>query len=73
MAINQVGDGSQDGVQTPNTKLGFYGAAPVAQRASLAIHQASVVSASSFITVGSNTAAFAAEVAATLQGLGLWI
>jgi hypothetical protein len=51
--------------------LGFYGATPVAQRAA-AIQAASVVSASSYITVGSNLAAFSAEVAATLTGLGLW-
>lgn len=31
MAINQVGDGSADGVQLPNTKLGLFGATPVAQ------------------------------------------
>lgn len=74
MAINQLGDGSSDGVQTAaGAGIGFYGATPVAQRASTAVHQASVVSASSYITVGSNLAAFAAEVAATLQGLGIWV
>lgn len=31
MAVNQIGDGSADGVQAPNTKAGFYGATPVAQ------------------------------------------
>ena len=31
MAINQVGDGSADGIQTPNTKAGFFGATPAAQ------------------------------------------
>jgi hypothetical protein len=31
-----------------------------------------VVSASSYITVGANLAAWAAEVNATLTGLGLW-
>lgn len=31
MAINQLGDGSADGWQTPNTKGGFFGATPVAQ------------------------------------------
>ena len=32
MAINQLGDGNPDGVQLPNTKLGFYGlATPIAQ------------------------------------------
>jgi hypothetical protein len=51
--------------------LGFYGKTPATQRAA-AIQAASVVSASSYITVGSNLAAFSAEVAATLTGLGLW-
>lgn len=60
----QFGDGATD-------KVGFYGATPVVQRAA-ANQAASVVSASSYITVGSNLAAFAAEVAATLTGLGLW-
>jgi hypothetical protein len=52
-------------------KIGFYGATPVTQRAA-AVQAASVVSASSYITVGSNLAAWAAEVNATLTGLGLW-
>lgn len=54
-----------------NNNVGFYGKTPVAQRAA-AIQAASVVSASSYITVGSNLAAFAAEVAATMTNLGLW-
>ena len=52
-------------------KVGFYGTTPVTQRAA-AVQAASVVSASSYITVGSNLAAWAAEVNATLTGLGLW-
>lgn len=52
-------------------KMGFYGTTPVSQRAA-ALQAASVVSASSYITVGSNLAAWAAEVSATLTGLGLW-
>jgi hypothetical protein len=51
--------------------IGFYGATPVAQRTS-SIQAASVVSATSFISVTSNLAAFCAEVAATLTGLGVW-
>ena len=51
--------------------VGFYGTTPVTQRAA-AVQAASVVSASSYITVGSNLAAWAAEVNATLTGLGLW-
>lgn len=56
---------------TSSGKMGFYGATPVSQRAA-ALQAASVVSASSYITVGSNLAAWAAEVSATLTGLGLW-
>jgi hypothetical protein len=51
--------------------VGFYGTTPVTQRAA-AIQAASVVSASSYISVASNLAAWAAEVNATLTGLGLW-
>ncbi len=52
-------------------KMGFYGKTPATQRAA-AVQAASVVSASTYITVGSNLAAWAAEVNATLTGLGLW-
>ena len=51
--------------------LGFYGATPATQRAA-AVQAASVVSASSYISVPANLAAWAAEVNATLTGLGLW-
>ena len=51
--------------------IGFYGTTPVSQRAA-AVQGSSVVSATSYISVTSNLAAFAAEVAATLTGLGLW-
>ena len=44
---------------------------PLRQRAA-AIQAASVVSATSWASVVSNQAAFNAEVAATLTGLGLW-
>lgn len=79
----QVGDGNRDEtlnvgagsqsieVAQSGAKLGFYGTTPAAQRAA-AIQAASVVSASSYISVASNLAAWAAEVSATLTGLGLW-
>jgi hypothetical protein len=57
--------------QSATDTISFYGATPVVQRAS-AIQAASVVSATSWISVTSNLAAFAAEVAATFTGLGLW-
>lgn len=31
MALQQIGDGSSDGVQHPNVPLGLFGATPVAQ------------------------------------------
>jgi len=76
MAVNQLGDGSTDGVvvSPAGSKVAFYGAAPVAIRSSTAsFHQSSWVSISTNITVGSALAAWAAEVTATLQGLGIWV
>lgn len=56
-----------------SAKLGFYGAPPVAARASSAsFHKSSWVAVSSNITVGSALAAWAAEVTATLVALGIW-
>jgi hypothetical protein len=53
--------------------LGFYGATPAAIRAANStLHYASFLSLSSNATIASNVAAFAAEVAATLVGLGIW-
>jgi hypothetical protein len=51
--------------------VGFYGKTPTTQRAA-AIQAASVVSVASYISVSTNLAAWAAEVNATLTGLGLW-
>jgi len=36
MPVNQLGDGGPDGIQAPDTKIGFYGATPVAQPAAIA-------------------------------------
>jgi hypothetical protein len=74
MAAQQLDYGAEEGTKigtSGTSKLGLYGATPVAQRAA-AVQAASVVSASSYITVASNHAAFAAEVAATLTALGIW-
>lgn len=80
MALPKVGDGYQVGdgntaeglkVGVSGGSIGFYGKTPVAQRAA-AVQAASVVSASSYISVPANLALFAAEVAATLTALGLW-
>lgn len=51
--------------------ISFYGTTAASQRTST-IQAASVVSATSFISVTSNLAAWAAEVSATLTGLGIW-
>lgn len=75
MATDQLSKLSVDGTtmgQTAADKIGFYGlATAVSQRAS-SVQAASVVSAASFISVSTNLCLFAAEVAATLTGLGLW-
>jgi hypothetical protein len=70
----QLSDGNPDGVslgQSTADLISMYGVTPVSQRAS-SIQAASVVSANSFISVTSNLAAFAAEVAATLTAIGAW-
>ena len=51
--------------------ISLYGKTPVSQRAA-AIQAASVVSASTYISVTTNFAAFCAEVAATLTAIGAW-
>lgn len=75
MAIGkQLSGGDPDGAalgQSSTDKISFYGATPVVQRTS-SIQAASVISATSFISVTSNLAAWAAEVSATLTGLGMW-
>lgn len=67
---NNSPDGALIGA-TATDKVGFYGTTPVVQRAA-AIQAASVVSAASYISVSTNLCVFAAEVAATLTGLGIW-
>lgn len=63
-------DGAQIG-QSATEKVGFYGAAPVTQRAN-AFQAASLVSVSSNITVAASLTAWIVEVTATLNGLGIW-
>jgi hypothetical protein len=75
MAIGrQLSDANSDGIgigQSATDKVSFYGATPVAQRA-LAAQALSLNSATSWISVTSNLAAWAAEVTSTLVGLGIW-
>lgn len=63
-------DGTRVG-QSATDKISFYGAAPTTQRTA-SVQAASLVSQTTFISITSNLAAFAAEVAATLTALGLW-
>lgn len=75
MAIEkQLSDLSSGGTsmgQSTTDKISFYGVTPIVQRA-LAAQALSIASASSWISVTSNLAAFCAEVSATLTALGLW-
>lgn len=74
MAANQLGDGSADGVIVAATgaKVGFYGATPVAIRATTSIHASSNVSAYSATTASALIGAWILEVTNTLNGLGIW-
>lgn len=67
MAINQLGDGSTDGVQTPNTKFGAFGAAPVAQPT--AAVNAVTVGAGATTAVFTNTT-FSGSIGSTAYSVG---
>lgn len=72
--VKQLSDANSGGTglgQSAADTISFYGVAPASQRTN-SIQAASVVSAASFISVSTNLAAWAAEVAATLTGLGIW-
>jgi hypothetical protein len=56
MTVQQLGDGHADGVQTPNTKLGFFGITPVAKRAETAGQTALSTSAALAVTTISSGA-----------------
>jgi hypothetical protein len=74
MAVKYLSDKHADGVslgQSTADLIALYGGTPVSQRAA-AIQAASVVSASTYISVTTNFAAFCAEVAATLTAIGAW-
>jgi hypothetical protein len=74
MSAQELTQGRADGAhlgQSATDLISLYGVTPVAQRAS-SVQAASVVSAASFISVSTNLCLFAAEVAATLTGLGVW-
>ena len=68
--LSRVADGTVLG-QSATDLVAFYGAAPVAQRAS-SFQAASVVSVSSNITIAASLTAWMLEVTNTLVGLGIW-
>lgn len=61
-------DGSSLG-QSATDKVSLYGVTPVAQRTSTVL-ASSLLSASSYVTVGSNTAAIVLEISNALVALG---
>lgn len=63
-------DGTSFG-QSTSDKISFYGVTPIVQRAG-AVQATSLLSASSYVTVGSNTTAIVMEIANTLIAYGLW-
>jgi len=74
MALKELSDGGADGTrlgQSAADKVALYGATPVVQRAG-AIQATSQLSASSYVSVASNTTAIVMEIAATLIALGIW-
>lgn len=71
MAAQQVGDGHADGVQFADTKAGFYGATPIAQRSGAA-QATSLVGTASSADVTSDFKAAVIEIMNTLTALGLW-
>lgn len=74
-AVNQLGDGSADGVLVgvSGAKVGFYGATPVVARPELSsLHLTAYVSVSS-ASPTSTTYAWYTEVTNTLVALGIWV
>lgn len=72
MAIFYVGDNGPDGMSlgtSATEKVSLYGAAPVVQRSSTVL-ATSLLSASTYVSVASNTAAILTEISNVLAGLG---
>lgn len=67
---NLPSDGTSFG-QSTTDKISFYGVTPIVQRAG-AVQATSLLSASSYVTIGSNTTAIVMEIANTLIAYGLW-
>jgi len=74
MAITQIGDSGPDGVNigaSATSKVSLYGVTPVAQRTSTVL-ATSLLSASSYVSVASNTAAIMLELSNALIALGAY-
>ncbi len=74
MAVKQLSDGGPDGTklgQSAADLVSLYGVTPVVQRAG-AVQATSQLSASSYVSIASNTTAIVMEIAATLIALGVW-
>lgn len=72
MALKQLSDGSTDGTvlgQSATDKVSLYGVTPVAQRTSTVL-ASSLLSASTYVSVASNTAAIVLELSNALVALG---
>lgn len=67
---NQPSDGTSFG-QSAADKISFYGVTPIVQRSGT-IQATSILSASSYVSVASNTTAIVMEIANTLIAYGLW-
>lgn len=74
MAATQLGDNGPDGVSvggSSTAKVGLYGATPVVQRTSTVL-ATSLLSASSYVSIASNTAAILLELTNALIALGAY-
>lgn len=72
MVVKYLSDASPDGTsvgQSAADKIHLYGGTPVAQRTSTVL-ATSLLSASSYVTVGSNHAAILTELSNALQAIG---
>jgi hypothetical protein len=72
MAVTQLSRGSDDGTslgQDANDKISLYGVTPITQRSSTVL-ASSLLSASSYVSVASNTAAILLEISNALVALG---
>ena len=72
MALKELSDGGADGTrlgQSASDKVGLYGTTPIVQRSSTVL-ASSLLSASSYVSVASNTAAILLELSNALVALG---